>query len=272
MNARAAAAETAKTLAAAGLPDAAFEAEYLVRLAGGLSRAAFFADAEFAGAAALAEMTGRRLRREPAAYITGAREFFGRPFAVGPGVLVPRPETELLVELALAEARHGDVVADIGTGSGCIALSVALCLSADMAVRVVGVDISAAALAVAVRNRRDLGASAALLRGDLASPLRQADIVLANLPYIPAHEIDALEPEVSRWEPRVALDGGLDGYVPIRGLIDDCADRLRPRVLALEVGFGQAGDVAAIARGRGASVSVRPDLSGIDRLVVARWA
>lgn len=272
MNARAAAVETAKTLALAGVPDAAFEAEYLVRTAGGLSRAQFFADAAFSASDALATMTTRRVAREPAAYITGTREFFGRPFGVGPGVLVPRPETELLVELALAEARDGDVVADIGTGSGCIALSVALHLQAGAAARVVAIDLSADALVVAEANRLALGANATLVRGNLASPLGRADIVLANLPYIPAGEIDALEPEVSRWEPRVALDGGPDGFALIRRLVADCAERLRPRVLALEVGFGQAAEVAAIARAQGASVSLTPDLSGIDRLVVARWA
>ena len=269
MNARQLAAEVAGQLRAASVPEAEFEAEYLVRNASGMTRAQFFAGHE-ANAADVAGSIARRVAREPAAYITGEREFYGLPFKVGPGVLVPRPETEMLVELAISEAAQGDVIVDVGTGSGAVAIATALALTPGRAI-VVGIEVSAQALSIARANETALGAELTLIRGDLATPIGSADIILANLPYIPSGEIDALEPEVSRWEPRVALDGGADGFALIRRLVADCAERLRPRVLALEVGFGQADSVAEICRGHGASVSIRKDFGGIDRVVVARW-
>lgn len=272
MNAREAASAVIPALAAAGIPEPAFEAELLVRSAGRLSRSQYFAGAPFESGAELAEVLARRLTREPAAYISGWREFHGHPFAVSPAVLIPRPESELLVELALRETRAGDTVVDVGTGCGCIAISVALALPLGHHARVIGTDLRAPALALATLNARTLGARVSIVHGDLLGAFRHADVVLANLPYIPTQEIDALEPEVSRWEPRVALDGGSQGYTVIERLIADCAGRLRPRVLALEVGFGQARDVAAIAVATDATVAVIPDLSGIERVVVVRWA
>lgn len=272
MKARDAAAAVRDRLAAAGIADAAFEAEYLVRAAAGLPRPAFFANPELpdAAIAAIAASVARRQAREPAPYITGHREFWGLDFAVGPGVLVPRPETELLVEIAVAETRDLEraVVADIGTGSGCIAVAVATEVPGVM---VVASDISPEALAVARHNARRHRARVSFLRGDLAAPIGRADVVVANLPYIATDEIDALEPEVSRWEPRIALDGGGDGFDLIRRLVADCAQRLRPRLLALEVGYGMASTASAIATGQGAAVEVTNDLAGIERVVCCRW-
>ncbi|MBE7519425.1 MAG: peptide chain release factor N(5)-glutamine methyltransferase [Thermoflexaceae bacterium] len=272
MSLRAAAKDAAKRLGAAGIPDADFEAELLARKAAGVSRSHFFAGAAASRGelARLHELIERRLEREPAAYITGSREFYGRQFAVGPGVLIPRPETELLVEVALAEITRspGVVVADAGTGSGAIAVSIA---AEAPATRVVGIDVSADALAIAARNVAAHAPGTQLVRGDLLAPLDSAGIVLANLPYIPTWEIDALEPEVSRWEPRVALDGGADGFALIRRLIDDCDRRIRPRLLALEVGYGQADAAVAELRARGRETRVVKDLAGIDRVVCARW-
>ncbi len=273
MSLRAAAKEAAERLAAAGIPDSEFEAELLAREAAGVSRATYFAGAS-AGSGELTRLhrlIERRLEREPAAYITGSREFYGRDFAVGPGVLVPRPETELLVDLALDELRRqpGAIVVDVGTGSGAIAVSVA---AESPGARVVGIDISAGALAITARNAAVHAPHVQLLRGDLLSPFARADIVLANLPYIPTWEIDALEPEVSRWEPRVALDGGEDGLALIRRLIADCHGRLRPALLAVEVGFGQASDVEQALRRCGRDPWLVRDLGGIDRVVCARWA
>lgn len=272
MNPRTVASEAAERLRAAGVPDPEFEAEYLVRDAAGLSRAQFFAGYPADDAAMIAGSISRRVEREPAAYITGEREFYGLAFAVGPGVLVPRPETEMLVDLGIEEGRKlvSPVIVDVGTGSGAVSVSLALALAGSGA-RIVATEVSTAALAVARRNAASLDADLALIRGDLVSALARADIVLANLPYIPSGEIDALEPEVSRWEPRVALDGGPDGYSLIRRLVADCATRLHPRVLALEVGFGQAAEVAALCQGHGAAVELRRDFGGIDRIVVARW-
>jgi release factor glutamine methyltransferase len=274
MNARQAARELTRRLAAAGVPEAPFEAELLTRRATGLSRAEFFAGGNVDPEAAerLHNMAVRREGREPAAYISGEREFHGMLFEVGPTGLVPRPETELLVELALAEGRPGDVIVDVGTGTGCIAVALSCELQRRRtAAVVVPTDISTEALTVAARNARRNGTPLPFVRSDLLAAVGRADIVLANLPYIPSDEIDALEPEVSQWEPRIALDGGADGFALIRRLVADCALRIRPRMLALEVGFGQAASVAGFCREAGAVVHVMPDLAGIDRVVCCRW-
>ena len=271
MRARAAARHAAAELARNNIPDPEFEAEYLVRQAAGLSRAQYFADPELSAEAKdrLAELLERRLKREPAAYIAKQKEFFGLEFEVGPDVLVPRPETELLVEAVLREpGLSGSTIVDIGTGSGCIA--VVLALRAPEA-RVVAVDVSADAIAVARRNAERHGAHVEFVVGDLATAIGAVDIVVANLPYIPSAEVAELEPEVRYWEPVVALDGGPDGLALVRRLIDDCAERLRPRLLALEVGFGQAAAVAEYAASRRATVEIRKDLAGIDRHVLCRW-
>ena len=272
MNAREAAAAAAERLAAAGVEDARFEGELLTRESAGLSRATFFLDPEVPSDAAerLEGWVERRVAREPAQYITGHREFYGREFAVGPGVLIPRPETELLVELALAEldADSNAVVVEIGTGSGAVAVSVA---AERPAATVAGTEVSVEALGFAAHNARRHAAHLELMLGDLSAPIRRADVVLANLPYIPTWEIEALEPEVSKWEPRVALDGGEDGFALIRRLVSDCVERLRPRLLALEVGFGQAVAVGEIIRAAGPEPWFVKDLAGIDRIVCARW-
>lgn len=277
MTAWAAARAAARELAAAGIADPQFEAEYLTRCATGLDRAQFFAGASLpAGArAVLHAAIVRRLRREPAAYIAGEREFAGHRFLVTPDVLVPRPETELLAEAGIAElgalvphAATEPIVADVGTGSGCIAVTVAL---AAPAARVIGIDASGRALAVAHENARRLGARVAFVRGDLLSAVASADVVLANLPYIPTEELDELQPEVRDWEPRSALDGGPDGLRFVRRLIADCGSRIRPRLLALEVARGQAAEVAALGQSAGAAASVALDLAGIERMVCLRW-
>lgn len=271
MRARAAAREVAAELARNHIPDPEFEAEYLVRLAAGLSRARYFADPELSAEAQerLAELIERRLQREPAAYIAKSKEFFGLEFEVGPGVLVPRPETELLVEAVLREpGLPGSTIVDVGTGSGCIA--VVLARRAPEA-RVVAVDVSADAITVARRNARRHGAPVEFVIGDLATAIGSAELVVANLPYIPSAEVAELEPEVRYWEPAVALDGGPDGLALVRRLIDDCAKRLQPQLLALEVGFGQAATVADYAASQGARVEIQKDLAGIDRHVLCRW-
>ena len=132
-------------------------------------------------------------------------------------------------------------------------------------------DVSADALRLAARNAARHGAAVALARGHLAAAVARADVVLANLPYVPARDIDALQPEIRRWEPRLALDGGEDGLDLVRALLDDCGARLRPRLAALEVGPGQAGPVAAHAAALGAETDVALDLAGRERAVTARW-
>ncbi len=273
MSARAEAARAARSLKAARVPDAAFEAELLVRTAAGLTRPEYFANPDLDGEARerLEDLIRRRSMREPFAYITGRREFFGREFAVTPDVLIPRPETETLVEVGLAEVKRNPnaVVVDVGAGSGAIAISVAV--EAPQAT-VVGVDVSATALGVARGNAARLAPSVRFVRGNLADALGHADVVLANLPYIPSRTVLTLEPEVRDWEPRRALDGGPDGLDLVRALIDDCARRLRPRLLALELAVGQDVAVSRYGESLGASVSVVRDLAGIERVVCFRWA
>lgn len=276
MRARALAREIERRLAAEGVDEAAFEAEYLVRTATAMSRASFFTDPEVSAtlAATVRELAARRATREPAAYIAGEREFYGLTFGVSRQVLVPRPETELLVDLGLSEARalQAPLIVDVGTGSGAVAVAIAANLPPAARARVVATEISRGAIAVARANRDRHGVRVEFVLGDLAGCLDHADVVLANLPYIPTWEIDELEPEVSAWEPRVALDGGTDGFALIRRLVADCAARLRPRLLAVEVGFGMAAGAAAIVGAAGATAEVLKDLGGIDRVVVARWA
>jgi release factor glutamine methyltransferase len=272
VNAREAAAAAAARLGEAGVQDAKFEAEVLTRESAGVSRAQFFAGATLEPRAEkrLESFVERRMKREPGAYITGHREFFGRDFAVGPGVLIPRPETELLVELGLAELDDDPSahVVEVGTGSGAVAISLAV---ERPEASITATEVSHAAMAFARLNAERLGGSPGFVLGDLAVAIGRADVVLANLPYIPSWEIEALEPEVSKWEPLVALDGGVDGFVLIRRLIEDCASRLHPRLLALEVAFGQAEGVAAILREFDREPWSLKDLTGIDRVVCARW-
>jgi release factor glutamine methyltransferase len=273
MTLRELAAAIRRRLESAGIDDAALEAEGLVRTATGASREAYFAGAEAPPSChvALDRLVARRLAREPLAYISGEREFYGLAFGVNSAVLIPRPESELLVERTLNHL-HGTpdaLVVDVGTGSGCLA--VAIEAHRNTKGRTLGVDVSAAAVAVARLNARRHNARVAFVRGSLADAVGTADIVVANLPYIPSDEVDALEPELRDWEPRIALDGGTDGLQLIRELIDDCAQRLQPSRLLLEVAMGQADPVSEYARLRSCSVTVYKDLAGIDRVVDVRW-
>jgi release factor glutamine methyltransferase len=270
-----------RRLAQAGIEDAGLEAEVLLRHALSWSREQLLARLdEEAPQEALCRFEGflaRRLAREPAAYITGHREFFGLDFEVTPATLVPRPETELLVEAAIEVAkprgriRRGPVLADIGTGCGAIAVALALNVPrAD----VYAVDTSPEALAVAERNAERHGVASRVLfyRGDLLAPLPEfADVLVANLPYVPTAEWERLPPELRDHEPRTALDGGADGLDVIRDFLAEAPRFLRPRgCVCLEFGFGQAQAVKDIARRHfpGHTLEVRRDLAGIERVLV----
>lgn len=276
MNARAAAAEAVPELRAAGVPDAVFEAELLVRAASGISRTSFFAGADLSTAQQkrMMELVARRNAREPFAYIAGRREFYGLDFEVSPAVLIPRPETELLVEIALAaiHTSPGATVLDVGTGSGCVAVAIAHAVGDQgLPTPVFATDVSRAAIEVAKRNAEHFGSRVAFVRSDLASAVGRADVIVANLPYIPSAAIEALEPEVRAWEPHLALDGGENGLDHIRRLVLDCGHRLHPRLLALEVGEGQAQAVVALGQNVGARREVVRDLAGIERVVCFGW-
>jgi release factor glutamine methyltransferase len=208
----------------------------------------------------------RSVEREPLAYIVGRRGFRRLELAVDHRVLVPRPETELLVETALALS-DGARVLDLGTGSGAVALALKderpdLDLS--------GSDASEAALAVARANARDLGLAVRWLHADLLSGVEdEFDAILANPPYVAECERAQLAPEILRHEPPAALFAGPDGLEVIRALLSQLADRKRVRLLALEVGAGQAPAVIELTRAAGFdSVRSARDLAGIERVVV----
>jgi release factor glutamine methyltransferase len=254
-------------LCAAGVENPRLDAEILLSEAMGCERARLVVDSE-AGVPAAAvrrfgEMVRRRLRREPVAYILGRKGFRRIELAVDPRVLVPRPETELLVELAL-ELRPARVL-DVGTGSGAVALAIAEELRGC---GVTATDTSAAALEVARANAERLGlvARVDLIEGMLPPDRLRFDLLLANLPYVSEAEWPGLEPEVTEWEPRDALLAGPDGLDAIRSLVA-VARGIAP-VVALEVGAGQAPAVADMLLEAGfAEVETRADLAGIPRIV-----
>lgn len=218
------------------------------------------------------DAVNRKAQGEPAQYITGEQEFYGRVFEVTPDVLIPRPETELLVEAVLKEAGEmpGLRVADIGTGSGAIAATLAL---EARAWQVAASDISPEALRVAARNAARLGARVEFRQGNLLEPFAGAalDIVVSNPPYIPAADIEALQPEVREYEPRMALDGGDDGLHPYRIMMKQLGLLAAPpRIIAFELGMGQAEDVAELlsSAGHWEQIVTVKDLAGIERHVL----
>ena len=254
-------------LRAAGVESPRLDAELLLAAATGRQRAELVADGdaevEPAAGRLFGELVRRRLRREPVAYILGRRGFRRLELAVDRRVLIPRPETELLVELALEiEPRR---LLDVGTGSGAIALAVADELPGCA---VTATDTSAGALEVARANAGRLGlAERVELVAGSVPPGREFDLVLANLPYVEEADWPSLQPEVTEWEPREALLAGPDGLDAIRAFVSEAPGG----VVALEVGEGQAGQVADILRGAGfAGTETRRDLAGIERVVVGR--
>ncbi len=258
-------------LAAAGVDSPRLDAELLLAEATGRSRAQLVASPELGveapAARAFGEMVRRRVRREPVAYILGRRGFRRIELGVDRRVLIPRPETELLVELALElEPR---TVLDVGTGSGAIALAVADEL-ADTAI--VATDTSLDALVVAKANADRLGL-ADRVRFELGTvPAGPFDLLLANLPYVPEGELRGLEPEITDYEPIEALTPGPTGLEAIDALLGTIAESPLPGAIGLELGEGQAATVAGLVRRAGFErVETRRDLAGIERVVVG-WA
>lgn len=216
----------------------------------------------------------RRAAGEPVAYLLGTREFYGRVFHVAPGVLIPRPETEHLVQEAIGwlNDRHGAQVVDVGTGSGCIAITLAL---ESPHVIVTATDVSEAALDIARGNEAALGARVAWHHADLfggaAGPF---DLIVSNPPYVPERDRDSLRRDVREYEPAGALYGGPDGLAVIRRLIPEALAHLTPGGrLMMEVGAGQRADITALLEQHGLSeVRWVQDLQGIDRVVSAARA
>jgi release factor glutamine methyltransferase len=217
----------------------------------------------------------RRAAREPVAYIRGVQEFYGRDFVVTPAVLIPRPESEIVVDQALAflaADASATTVADIGTGSGILAVTIAIEVAR---VRVTATDISAAAIAVAARNAARLGV-ADRVRCVVGSYLEghdgPFDLVVANPPYVKGTDKPALQPEVRDHEPHVALFGGDDGMRNVRGVLAEAVRTLRPGGrLVMEMGYGQDDLVRPIAEAAVGLVDaeILDDLQGIPRVLVA---
>lgn len=216
------------------------------------------------------EMLARRAARYPLAYILGEKEFFGLSFEVTPAVLIPRPETEILVEQVLSRVEGVATIVDVGTGSGAIAVALAVNLPAA---RVWATDTSDEALKVARANAEKHAVSerVSMVLGDLLEPMilagQQYDVVVSNPPYIPSAVIATLEPEVL-CEPVGALDGGADGLDVYPGLFAQAA--ACTRLVAVEFGIGQGDSVANIAKAEGFSrVEIVRDLAGIERVAIA---
>jgi release factor glutamine methyltransferase len=271
-------AAAAATLAHAGIETPRADAEWLLAGLLGVGRAALALeldrrlDAETTRRYDAA--VRRRAGREPLQRILGWEGFRGLHLRLTPAVLVPRPETETLVEWALELVRVPRLVIDVGTGSGCIACSIA---AERSTARVVAIDSSPAAAAVARRNAEALGLGdqVRVVAADLLTSLgdARADLIVANLPYMPTATLATLSPEVSRHEPMAALDGGVDGLDLIRRLIATAGSRLaNDGVLVLETaGETQTAVVVELMRTAGfTGVATRPDLPGVERFVAGR--
>jgi release factor glutamine methyltransferase len=268
----------AQRLAAAGVEGARAEARRLVEAAAGLTRERLLGWPETPlgpeAVERLQRMVERRAAREPLAYVLGRREFYGREFLVDPGVLVPRPETETLVDAArkmFPDPGAALRVLDMGVGTGCLLLTV---LSLYPAATGVGTDLSEAALACASANARALGVAerAELRRTAWAEGVEGPfDLALSNPPYVRDGDIAGLEPEVRDWEPRLALAGGADGLEAYRDLTPHLVRVLGPGGVALlEIGRGQEGELVPWLEGAGLAVEGQRDLAGVVRCLALR--
>lgn len=269
-------------LKAAGIENAEREAGWLLAHALRLSYTEFFTSPDrmliSAHAAQAWTSIERRAAREPLQYILGTQDFRGLDIVVTPDVLIPRPETELVVEEAARVIGTGGrpVVADVGTGSGCIAVALA---KASPHATICATDISWAALVIARRNalQHDVGGRVKFLQADLLEPLAASvegifDTIVSNPPYIPDGEMEAMQPEVAQFEPRLALAAGADGLTYYRRLLKAAPVLLkRGGHLVVELGFGQSDTVTALAeKARLQVLRCRKDDAGIERVLVLR--
>ncbi len=274
MNLKQALAHARGVLADNNIDDASLEGELLLRHVLGINRTRLYLDLEVdlspAHEETMRQLFERRLRGEPSAYITGHREFFGLDFHVEHNVLIPRPESELLVEKAISLARNRpiSIVADIGTGCGSIAVSLALNIHEA---KIYATDVSAAALEVARVNccKHEVIDRICLLQGDMLEPLPEpVDLIVANLPYVREVELPRSGP--LSFEPVLALNGGPDGLAGINSLCYQAGSKLRPGgCILLEIGQGQAKAVTDLF-GQifpSSQIEVTNDLAGIERVV-----
>ena len=264
--------EATRLLAEAGVDNPRADARLLLAHVSGISRdQTLTATPTQDQAVQFDVLVKRRAGREPFAYITGRKEFWSLDFAVGPGVLVPRPDTETLIEEALRivpdrlAALH---IADLGAGSGAIMIAA---LKEFPNATGIGFESSGAAFGFAATNAAQLiGARAQIRSSDWDQARGPFDLIFSNPPYIPSHQIESLEPEVARYEPRAALDGGPDGLDAYRTLAELLPGLLRRGGHALlEIGLGQESAVAPLFQGL-ELLRIAPDLSGVPRCVILR--
>lgn len=271
-------------LVEAGIDEATLETRVLLARAMDVTPSALLLEPDLPmttdEAAAFEGLLARRLTREPLAYIVGEREFYGLSLLVDHRVLIPRPETELLVESALAMAaersaeRQGLLMADVGTGSGCIVVSLAVHLPGA---RFYALDLSGEALALARSNaeRHGVEERVIFLEGDVLAPLPEpVDMIVANPPYVPSRNLETIQPEIRQYEPRMALEGGPEGLDVARRVLTDAGRHLRPGGrLLMEIGHGQASEVVETARASfptAVEIDMVPDLAGIPRVLRVR--
>jgi release factor glutamine methyltransferase len=212
-----------------------------------------------------------RMQGKPTQYITGRQEFYGREFRVTPDVLIPRPETEHVVEAALRFAGHVGRILDVGCGSGILTVTLRL----ETGAAVWATDISAAAIRVAARNAQRLDSPVAFVQCDLMSAFadRSMDLIVSNPPYVPLGDKAGLQREVRDWEPHEALFAGPTGLEIYERLVVDAERVLRPGGwLIMELGFNTSGRVAAMFPGNWQNLETLPDLAGIPRVIAARLA
>lgn len=263
---------TKEYLAGKGVENARLEAEWLLCEALALDRVGLYlnfdkplSDAELT---TFRQMVARRAKREPLQHILGTQEFMGLEFKVSPAVLIPRHDTETLLQEALRVAPNAATALDIGTGSGCVAISLAKNLANT---GVVSVDISAEALELAAQNAADNGVQVDFRQGSIFEPVagERFDLIVSNPPYIPTADLAGLEPEVRDYEPRTALDGGADGLVFYRQIITQAAEHLTARGwLLVEIGIGQGEQVKELFASAGFSaIFTANDPGGIERVV-----
>lgn len=268
--------ETSNTLASNGIDEARLEAELLLRHVLGLSKTELhiqLANTISQGQIeVLNRLIQRRLSHEPLAYITGEKEFYGLCFYVNQNTLIPRPETELLVEKVLALTHHhpAQVIADIGTGCGAIAIAIA---AHSPLAKVHAIDIETSALQAAALNVKRHGVEdrVYLQQGNLLLSLPESvDIIVANLPYISDSQMEDLSDDIRFFEPKIALCGGPDGLHQVRQLIAQAKGKLLSGgTILLEIGPGQAMATVGFAEQhfREATVRIETDLSGQERLI-----
>lgn len=215
----------------------------------------------------------KRANRIPLQYITGTAQFYGRDFVVSPDVLIPRFDTEVLIETALAHLQPGASLLDVCTGSGCILLTL---MSEVMDIDGVGIDISVEALRIARENATKLSVSADFREGDLFTPIdedEKFDLIVSNPPYIASAVIETLDTEVKDHEPRLALDGSEDGLIFYQRIIRDAADYMKKDAyLIFEIGYDQGEAVSNLLNRYGfTNIFIKKDLNGLDRVVGGQY-